>query len=165
MELTKHLRVTPEEFFDQIEESVIEDIEDATGKTVSRGRLNGYKYKKRASGGSKGGTPMTVKIRHYQYPRLYEVRFTYPTGTNTMRYSVTPDGDGCLVVYSEDFTTPQSTSSVLARLQLKIYNRQMRSHAKKTLASIESYALRSRDAKDPAEKDEASDGALADEEA
>ena len=156
MELTKHLRITPEEFFDQIERSAIDDIEGATGKTVSRGRLDGYKYKRRASGGGRAGTPMTVKIRHYAYPELYEVRFTYATGTNTMRYEVAPDGDGCRVAYREDFSATQAASGVLAQVQLKAYQWQMRRHAKRTLAGIERLALGDRAL---AEKDDATDEA------
>ena len=156
MELTQHLRITPEEFFDQIERSAIDDIEGATGKTVSRGKLNGYKYKRRASGGNKAGTPMTVKIRHYAYPELYEVRFTYATGTNTMRYEVTPDGDGCQVAYREDFSATQAASGILAQVQLKAYQWQMRRRAKQTLTSIEQSALGDREL---AEKDGAADEA------
>lgn len=33
MELTQHLDVTPDEFFDILEENVLSDIENATGKT------------------------------------------------------------------------------------------------------------------------------------
>ena len=155
MELTQHLRITPEEFFDQIERSAIDDIEEATGKTVSRGRLDGYKYRRRAAGG-RAGTPMTVKIRHYAYPELYEVRFTYATGANTMRYEVAPDGGGCRVAYREDFSAAQPASGVLARIQLKAYEWQMRRHAKRTLAGIERLALGDREL---AEKDGAADEA------
>lgn len=47
MQLTKTLKVTPEELFDALAGSIMQDIENATGKRSSRNRLNGNKYEKR----------------------------------------------------------------------------------------------------------------------
>ena len=47
MQLTKTLEVTPEELFDALAGSIMQDIENATGKCPSRNKLNGYKYEKR----------------------------------------------------------------------------------------------------------------------
>lgn len=103
MQITRTLSITAEEFFDQIEQSILADIKGATGKDISRAKLNGFKYKKRARGGGKGGTPMDVKVKHYRYPELYEVRFTYATGVNTLRYQVIEVGDGSLTIeYAEE---------------------------------------------------------------
>ena len=103
MQITRTLSVTAEEFFDQIEQSILADIKETTGKDISRAKLNGFKYKKRARGGGKGGTPMDVKVKHYRYPELYEVRFTYATGVNTLRYQVIEVGDGSLTIeYAEE---------------------------------------------------------------
>lgn len=46
MQLTKTLEVTPEEFFDALAGSIMQDIENATDKCPSRNKLNGYKYEK-----------------------------------------------------------------------------------------------------------------------
>lgn len=48
MQLAKTLKVTPEELFDALAGSIMQDIENATGKRPSRNKLNGYKYEKRA---------------------------------------------------------------------------------------------------------------------
>ena len=47
MQLTKTLKVTPEELFDALAGSIMQDIENVTGKRPSRNKLNGYKYEKR----------------------------------------------------------------------------------------------------------------------
>ena len=47
MQLTKTLKVTPEELFDALAGSIMQDIENATGKRPSRNKLSGYKYEKR----------------------------------------------------------------------------------------------------------------------
>ena len=137
MELTKTLDITPEEFFDQIEESVRDDIEKATGKQVPRAKLSGFKYKKRAQGGKAAGTPMDVKIRRYRYPEVYEVRFTYSNGSNTITYRATPEGeDGMVLEYSERFVNPRPVSGVLAQMQMKWYERRSRRRAEQTIAGI-----------------------------
>lgn len=106
MQLTKTLKVTPEELFDALAGSIMQDIENATGKHPSRNKLNGYKYEKRAQSakGKAKGTAIKVKIKHFDYPCLYEVRFQYAAGINTMRYEAAPAGDGaCELTYTEDF--------------------------------------------------------------
>ena len=150
MELSKSINITPEEFFDQIEKSVLGDIERATGKKLSRAKLNGFKYKKRARGsGKKGsGTPMDVKIKRYRYPEVYEVRFVYATGSNTVCYRVTPEGEGGMhLEYSEEFVNPRQQSGILAALQLKRYERQSRRRAEQTIAGIEKLARQDREAR------------------
>lgn len=47
MQLAKTLKVTPEELFDALAGSIMQDIENATGKRPGRNKLNGYKYEKR----------------------------------------------------------------------------------------------------------------------
>lgn len=150
MELSKTLDITPEEFFDQIEKSVLNDIERATGKQLSRAKLNGFKYKKRSRGGGKrgSGTPMDVKIKRYRYPEVYEVRFVYATGTNTICYRAFPEGDGSMrLEYSEDFVNPRQSSGLLAALQLKRYERQSRRRAEQTISGIEKLAHQERKAR------------------
>ena len=68
-----------------------------------------------------------MKIRRYRYPEVYEVRFTYSNGSNTIRYHATPEGDdGMVLEYSERFVNPRPASGVMARLQLKWYERRSR---------------------------------------
>lgn len=150
MELSRDLNITPEEFFDQIEQSVLSDIEHATGKKLSRAKLNGFKYKKRAAhaGKKQNGTPMDVKIKRYRYPEVYEVRFVYATGSNTICYRATPQGEGGMHLdYTEDFVNPRQSSGILAALQLKRYERQSRRRAEQTIASIEKLARQDRSAR------------------
>ena len=129
MQITRTLSITAEEFFDQIEQSILADIKGATGKDISRAKLNGFKYKKRARGGGKGGTPMDVKVKHYRYPELYEVRFTYATGVNTLRYRVIEAG-------------------VMGTINRKLYDARIRRRAVKTLKAIEEMAVRDRKARE-----------------
>lgn len=138
MEFTRELDITPEEFFDQIEKSVQGDIEDATGKAISRAKLNGFKYKKRSRGGGKSsGTAIDVKIKQYRYPEVYEVRFKYSTGSNDITYRATPDGDGGMVLeYTEQYAFAQPVKGLFAQLQAKRYEHRVRRTAEETVKSI-----------------------------
>lgn len=143
MQLTKTLKVTPEEFFDALAGSIMQDIENATGKRPNRNKLNGYKYEKRAQSakGKAKGTAIKVKIKHFDYPCLYEVRFQYAAGINTMRYEAAPAGDGaCELTYTEDFQgAGGNTSGTRGKLGLFFYERKLKSHANQTIDQIVKY--------------------------
>ena len=137
MELTQHLDVTPDEFFDILEENVLSDIENATGKQVNPAHLQGYRYTKKVANG-RHQVPMKVKIKHFRRPAVYEARFTYGTGTNTIRYELEPsENGGCDLTYTEEFvpTTPQR--GLVYRLTRMNYDRKLQARAKQTISSIE----------------------------
>lgn len=143
MQLAKTLKVTPEELFDALAGSIMQDIENATGKRPSRNKLNGYKYEKRAQSakGKAKGMAIKVKIKHFDYPCLYEVRFQYAAGINTMRYEAAPAGDGaCELTYTEDFQgVGGNTSGTRGKLGLFFYERKLKSHANQTIDQIVKY--------------------------
>lgn len=143
MQLTKMLKVTPEELFDALAGFIMQDIENATGKRPSRNKLNGYKYETRAQSakGKAKGTAIKVKIKHFDYPCLYEVRFQYAAGINTMRYEAAPAGDGaCELTYTEDFQgVGGNTSGTRGKLGLFFYERKLKSHANQTIDQIVKY--------------------------
>lgn len=164
MQLTKTLKVTPEELFDALAGSIMQDIENATGKRPSRNKLNGYKYEKRAQSakGKAKGTAIKVKIKHFDYPCLYEVRFQYAAGINAMRYEAVPAGDGaCELTYTEDFQgVGGNTSGTRGKLGLFFYERKLKSHANQTIDQIVKYIEGERRVKaNPAFADDAAENA------
>lgn len=62
MQLTKTLGVTPEELFDALAGSIMQDIENASGKRSSRNRLNGNKYEKRAQAAKRQGSSSSETV-------------------------------------------------------------------------------------------------------
>ena len=149
MQLVRSLKITPEEFFDAIETSVLYDIEEATGKRPKPQKLNGFRYERREKGsGRDAGKPVKVKINEYHAPRVYEVKFKYSTGSNTMRYEVEPDEQGnCLLVYTETYKANIKNEGFWGKVNTFIYERRIRSRARKTIDQIASYALRHRQTK------------------
>lgn len=147
MEFTRELDITPEEFFDQIEKTILEDAERATGKPVTRKKLAGMRYTKRSKQGGKNGTTLDVKIRKYRYPEVYEVKFTYSSGVNTICYRAEPAGEGMILTYSEKFVNPRATGGWFERWRLARYEKRAEKRADQTLKSIVSYAKKDREAR------------------
>lgn len=150
MEITRTLSITAEELFDQIEKSILSDIKEATGKDLTRESLNGFKYKKRARGGGKNGTPMDVKIKRYRYPEVYEVRFSYATGVNSVCYRVTEAGEGSVTLdYSEEVEVRgKGSQGIMGALNRKLYDARLRRGINQTLKAIEEMAVRERRARE-----------------
>ncbi|MBM6683798.1 MULTISPECIES: DUF3284 domain-containing protein [Collinsella] len=145
MEFTRELDVTPEEFFDQIERSIIDDVQRATGKRVSRNKLAGLKYQKRSSQVRKSNVTMNVKIRKYRYPEVYEVHFAYDSGSNTIRYQVEPRGeDGLTLTYREKFVNPAPERGLFANFRLRRYEKRAERRADQTLKAIVRQAKKDR---------------------
>ena len=143
MDITREMDITPEQFFNEIERTVMDDAARATGTRPTRRKLNGLKYRQLSRQGGKAGTEITVKILKYRYPEVYEVRFTYSTGTNTVRYHVVPRGEGGLTLtYSEKFVDPNPRSGLFADWWLKHYEKKAARRANHTLDAIERDAKR-----------------------
>lgn len=137
MELVEHMDVTCEEFFDILEENVLADVENATGKRMNPDHLQGHRYSKKVASGRKG-VEMKVKIKHFRRPAVYEARFSYNTGTNTIRYELAPAEDGgCDITYTEDFVSSTPEKGLMYKLARANYDRKLRSRAKQTLSAIE----------------------------
>ena len=144
MQLVRSLKITPEEFFDAVETSVLYDIEEATGKHPKPDKLNGFRYERYEKGsGRDAGKPVKVKIREYRAPSVYEVRFKYSTGSNTIRYEVEPDEHGnCLLVYTETYKAAIRNEGFWGKVNTFIYERRVRSRARKTTDQIARFAFR-----------------------
>lgn len=146
MEFTRELDITPEEFFDQIERSVCDDVEAATGNRPTRGKLNGLRYQKHSTQRGKGSTKLDVKIRKYRYPEVYEVKFTYSAGANTITYRVEPRDGGLTLNYSEKFVNPRARGGIFEDLRLKRYEKRAEHRADRTIRAIVDYAKKGRSA-------------------
>ncbi|AEB06743.1 hypothetical protein Corgl_0629 [Coriobacterium glomerans PW2] len=145
MELRKTLDVTAEEFFDQIERSVLSDIKSVTDAELGREQLDGFEYEKRASGGRGAGTPMKVRIVTYRYPAIYRVEFAYARGTAAITYELTKlDSGSSRLAYSEEFTASEPLRGFNRQIGLALYERQARSRARRTIRSIVSFIHKQR---------------------
>lgn len=142
MQLTKTLKVTPEELLTlwrgpscRISRTPRANVLAAISSTaISTRSVHTAKGKTK-------GTAIKVKIKHFDYPCLYEVCFQYAAGINTMRYEAAPAGDGaCELTYTEDFQgAGGNTSGMRGKLGLFFYERKLKSRANQTIDQIVKY--------------------------
>lgn len=147
MEITLHLDVTPEEFFDLLERNIAKDIEDSTGKDVPASKFHGHRYTKTVRQG-RLKAEMKVRIKAYQPPERYEVKFTSAQGVTSISYAVAPgDGGGIDVTYTEEYTPNDPGFGLNRRLGEIRYNFKVKERAKKTLPAMEKFIKQERSRK------------------
>lgn len=98
MRIEKDLSIPANVFYDQIMDSVIFDIRKATGKTLSRKQLAGFKYVKEFSTTSRA----KIEIEEIIENQVYQFKTETTKNKFVARYEVTPlDGKSSKVIYTE----------------------------------------------------------------
>lgn len=144
MEITQHLDVTPEEFFDLLERNVLKDIEDATGRVISASKIHGHRYTKVVRQG-RLKSEMKVRIKSYQPPERYTVKFSAPQGETLISYQAAPaEGGGTDVTYIEEFSPKDPGFGLNRKINQMRYNFKVRERAKRTLPAMEKYIKQER---------------------
>ena len=168
MKVTEHIKVTPEEFFDFVDKSLLADISAARGKKAKPSNLHeGYSYKKFLRGKADPAHAATVRIVTYDRPRSYRSAVSTAQGTSTMGYDVEPSGDGIDVTYVEEFEANGGIRALLSRVAGLVQGLGARGRVKSQLRTLEGSILANRypepeDGDDVAEADDdPSDGAAA----
>lgn len=139
MQLTEHLDVDAERFFDAIETSIIEDVERSRGKKTKGITIrSGFSYKK--LNGEKNGRMLStiVDVIEWDPPRAYGSRITDESGETTIRYLVWPTEDGGIDVdYSEEFVNTTGTHSALRKVTGALQLLPAKNQVKRMLHNIE----------------------------
>lgn len=105
MELTRQIKGNIHYFFDRVEQSLIEDIEQSTGNKISINEIvKGFTYSKNLT--SQLGRTGRVKVIINEYQRLnkYSVSFISAQGENILSYETKEIDDTKFEIkYTEDF--------------------------------------------------------------
>lgn len=143
MIVNEHLGVSAESFFTRIVDSVAYDASQAKGRTVDPSRIRaGYSYDKVMS--NKLGKPCKTKVRitTLDYPRTYAASFVSAQGTNTVSYTVQPEGEGGVhVTYEEGFAGTSTSSDLNYKLVGFLYQHRARVRARRLLRQVERFIL------------------------
>lgn len=138
MQIVKTLKVTPDEIFDAIEASVLDDYERACGKSISAKKIKGLKYSKVMGEGSRKQTKMRVKVMNYRRPEVYRARFSYDDAIDEVSYEVEPNEEGlAILTYTEEMRTTRPVTGLRGKLNLAIYEQRVRSRANRTIRALE----------------------------
>ena len=150
MECKKVLQVTKEEFFNQVQHSVLEDIKAATGKKPNVVALqNEFTYKKQIP--TKLGRKDNVKIviEQFHYPTDYCASFHGAQGVNKISYHVESIGDNEIEVsYKEDFSGKGKLKTYNFKIMQKLYSKSSQKRVNRLLSSMEQYIVTNRDSKE-----------------
>lgn len=133
MQYTKVLNVTPVEFFDAIQESIIDDVKQATNKKIHKIE-SGFQYSKKF-----GKEKMNVKIEVFKRNCEYKARMKTSHMEAVTSYMVKECEDGkSEVTYTEES---------IGRKVNAFDSMRFKSATKKQLSKMESYILSKRDSK------------------
>lgn len=144
MQLVKTLEVTADEVFDAIAESVIGDVEQATGKRISEKKINGFKYTKLVGSDKRGQVKVRVKVLTFKRPELYRARFAYDDATDELSYLVEPAEDGTVrLTYTEEIKPTRPMNGLRAKFNLAVYEQRVRRRAHQAIRQLE-YGIKER---------------------
>lgn len=145
MQVLVKLKATPEEFFDVLIPSILEDIKESTGKSVKRKDIEGgYKYSKQMKNKIGKGGNVKVEITQFTYPEVYQVNFISAQGVTTLHYEVERLEDGCGVDYQEHFESGSKLKSANHKILEKFMNKKLTKRATTLLANIEKHIIAKR---------------------
>lgn len=144
MEITKVLKVTPQEFFKVLTNSVAADIQSAKGISINPKDIKtGLSYKKTLK--NKLGSKSEVKVKIQEFnEKTYTATFQSSRGINTLSYTIAPEGENTSITYSENFEASGGIAKVNHKLMEKVYEKKSRKRVNQLLDSMESYIIQNR---------------------
>lgn len=136
------LKVSADEFFEQIENSIAYDASEATGKEIRPEDLcQGFSYSKEMKNKLGGKGEVTIVIKQFTKPQIYEAEFTSMNGTNSITYEIFDMGPEIKVKYSEDYYSEKKLNDLNSKLTTFFYQRKAKKNAIRMLKTIEAYIL------------------------
>ena len=138
MEISRVLDVTMEEMDSFISQMVVQDIEEATSKTVAVKDVKpGYSYTKKLMGRNGREGRVKTTIRELESGK-YHVSFKSPQGMNHLSYTYKPAEGGQIELMYEESYEPNSTSNKLNYNVMNFfYKRSNKKRVTKVLSNIE----------------------------
>lgn len=141
MEVTMDLKVSQETFFDFLVASIIQDIEQNTGKKITKADIKaGYSYDKKLKTkvGKMGSANVTIVT--FEPNTQYVASFESNQGTNFISYKMKSlEVDKTNVIYTEEFIAADKPKEWNFKLVHFFYKKKSEKRAETNLKNIESY--------------------------
>lgn len=139
MKIKKKLKVTPEEFFEVLEESLHHDIEAYGKKTKGTYMLEkGFKYTKKLKQGKKI-FHVTITILEYEKPLLYQTKIATDNSTYFIKYEIQSINSGIEVFYTEEMQDSQGNTNT--PFMINFFGKIKSIKIKRMLSGMERYSL------------------------
>ena len=138
MEVSRILDVTMNEMDAFISQMVIQDIQEATNKTVdSKDVKPGYSYTKKLMGRNGREGRVKTTIRSLESGK-YHASFKSTQGMNHLCYTYEPTEDGRVnLTYSEEYDASSNSNNLNFKVMNFLYKRSNEKRVGKILANIE----------------------------
>ncbi|KAF1303475.1 DUF3284 domain-containing protein [Enterococcus saccharolyticus] len=135
MEIVKKMQVPASFFYKKIIDSVLYDIQDTTGRTLSESQLKNFEYVKQFN----EKTRATIKIEDIKLNETYAYRTSTTRNEFVATYTIHPiDDTNCEITYSEQMKshgTIQALNDMVTGLLLGFFKKKQ---FKRMLQMIES---------------------------
>lgn len=133
MQVEVQLKVSAEEFYALLIQSLREEVEKVKGKTFTMEELSGLRYKKPST--AKGQT-VKVHVGKLVLNKRYTITTSMGSSWTKASYEIEEKGQGrCSILYTEEYSS-QPKTSLLHSPQRRV---------KKMLRAAESYIIHHRD--------------------
>ncbi len=143
MKVKKKLAVSPIEFYHVLYDSLKDEIELTLNRPIPK-LYQGFKYEKELVTYAKNKRVAQIEITQLKTNELYEAVFKSGKDTNTIRFTITPNGDGSIVMYEEGYSNEsgvrRTNYSIMSFILTPFNNRR----AKKKLKAMEKYIVSNR---------------------
>ncbi|TYS69455.1 DUF3284 domain-containing protein [Sutcliffiella horikoshii] len=148
MEIKVELQVSANEVFEQLLESLIQDIKNSTGQTIPKNKLSkGFSYKKILRSNMGYDVTVNVQINELIQPNKYSATIENPKGTNTIEYSLRDTLKGVEITYKEYYKALSNLQNWNYLLVSLIYSRRSKKKMRKQFANLEQQILNAKNIK------------------
>lgn len=141
MQVSLNLDVTKKEFFGFLSDSIIQDINENTGKKLLREEIfENYNYHKNMK--NKMGRQGEVKVTIVEFKpcQIYTAKFQSNQGENIISYNIKELANKKInVTYIEDYIAPDKLKALNFKLVNLLYKKRAQLKSETILKNIENY--------------------------
>lgn len=146
MNVNRELNVSADEFFNQIQRSVLEDIKASTRKNIEAEQVvDGYSYHKNLGTKMGGSSKVKVTIKELHAPTSYKADFTSGNGVNSIAYIIQEIGlQKINVHYEEGFSGSSRKMDLNNKIVQLFYTMGSKRKINTLLKNMETYIIQNR---------------------
>ncbi|MEH6991490.1 DUF3284 domain-containing protein [Neobacillus drentensis] len=148
MEIKVELQVSANEVFEQLLNSIIQDVKNSTSQTIAKNKLSkGFAYKKILRSNMGYDVTVNVQINELIQPNKYSATIENPKGTNTIEYTLRDTLKGVEITYKENYKASSNLQNWNYLLVSLIYSRRSKKKMRKQFAYLEQQILNAKNIK------------------
>ncbi|MCL1936730.1 MAG: DUF3284 domain-containing protein [Defluviitaleaceae bacterium] len=141
MTVSKNIKVTSDEFFELLENSLLNDIKSNVESFNKEDLKAGYIYEKKITNKLGKQIISKVEIEKFEKPLFYFAKFTTEKSINYLRYIVNQNGDYCEVTIEEEYKGLSSMSNLNFSIMNIFFKKSNKRRLSQMLKIMEEYII------------------------